>query len=199
MTSKEWWQSAYTKRYFKTRPSARISSEQTAKDIAFIVKTLNLKKRAKLLDLGCGHGRHSIALAEHGYRVTGLDYSRDFIELARKEAKAKGVSAQFVRQDMREIAYEAEFDAVISFFSSFGYFANDEDNQLILQKIAKALKPGGNLLIDLNSLGRTLRRYLVNGRYDEKRQVFTLTRDRIFPSGQKGQLQLDFDPKTMKK
>lgn len=198
MTSKEWWQSAYTERYFKTRPSARISSEQTAKDTDFIVKALNLKKEAKILDLGCGHGRHSIALAERGYNVTGLDYSRDFIELARKEAKAKGVPVQFVRQDMREITYEVEFDAVINFFSSFGYFANDEDNRLILQKVAKALKPGGNLLIDLNSLGRTLRRYLVNGRYDEKRQVFTLTRDRVFPSGQKGQLQLDFDPRTMK-
>ncbi|OGL40574.1 hypothetical protein A3J32_03125 [Candidatus Saccharibacteria bacterium RIFCSPLOWO2_02_FULL_46_7] len=198
MTSEEWWRSAYTKRYFETRPSARISAEQTAKDTAFIVKSLNLKKGAKLLDLGCGHGRHTIALAEHGYAVTGLDYSPDFIEIARKEAKAKVVSAQFVQQDMREITYETEFDAVINFFSSFGYFKNDEDNQLVLRKISKALKPGGILLIDLNSLGRTLRRYIVNGRYDEKRQVFTLTRDRLFPTGQKGHLQLDFDPKTMK-
>ncbi len=198
MTSKEWWQSAYTNRYFKTRPSARISSEQTAKDIAFIVKNLNLKKGAELLDLGCGHGRHTIALAELGYKVTGLDYSEDFIELAKKDAKVKGVSAHFVQQDMREMAYEAEFDAVINFFSSFGYFKNDEDNQLVLRKIAQALKPGGILLIDLNSLGRTLRRYIANGRYDEKRQVFTLTRDRVFASGHKGHLQLDFDPKTMK-
>lgn len=198
MTSKEWWQSAYTKRYFKTRPSARISGEQTAKDMAFIVKSLNLKKGAKILDLGCGHGRHAIALTELGYNVTGLDYSHDFIELARKEAKAKGVPAQFVQQDMRKMTYEAEFDVVINFFSSFGYFANDEDNQLILRKVAKALKPGGIFLIDLNSLGRTLRRYIANGRYDEKRQVFTVSRDRLFPNGHKGQLQLDFDPKTMK-
>ena len=149
-------------------------------------------------ELGCGYGRHAIALADLGYEITGLDYSHDFIELAKKEAEVKGVTAKFVQQDMREMAYEAKFDAVINIFSSFGYFANDEDNQLILQRVHHALKPGGIFLIDLNSLGRTLRRYIANGQYDEKRQVFTVSRDRVFPSGYKGRLRLDFDPKTMK-
>ena len=102
-----------------------------------------------LLDLCCGPGRFSIALAKRKYRVTGVDRTRYFLARARARAKALGVSVEWVRQDMRDFARPGAFDLALSMFTSFGYFDDKREDLSVLRHAWESLKPGGSLLIDV--------------------------------------------------
>lgn len=120
----------------------------TGQEVAFIVNTLDLPKAAHILDLYCGYGRHAIELAKLGYQVSGVDATQAFLDIAQQKAKESAVAITFEQRDMRELSYDQEFDAVINMFAAFGYFS-DEENAAVLQLIAKALRHGGLLLMDL--------------------------------------------------
>jgi SAM-dependent methyltransferase len=155
MLKKEWWQKVFDDKYLKTYVDA-VTPEITRQQVNFIHRNLGLKKGAKILDLACGHGRISIELAKLSYGVTGLDYSKYFLGIAKKEAKKHGVKIDFIRQDMRKLNFVNKFDAVISMFTSFGYFKDDKDDIKVIRNISRALKPGGKFLIDVNNMVRTL-------------------------------------------
>jgi SAM-dependent methyltransferase len=128
--------------------------ERTAAEVDFIVDKLALEPRAPVLDLACGHGRHSLELARRGFRVTGVDLSPRSLELAREAAASEGLEVDFVQSDMREIDFDAEFDGAINLFTAFGYFESDDEDRDVVRRIARALRPGGGFLIDtLNALG----------------------------------------------
>src|SRR5688572_27301301 len=91
--------------------------DRTEKEVAFVTERLALEPGAPILDLACGHGRHSLALARLDYAVTGVDLSEPSLVHARAAAEAEGLSAAFVRSDMREIGFDAEFDAVLNLWS----------------------------------------------------------------------------------
>jgi SAM-dependent methyltransferase len=122
------------------------SSESEAE---FVRNTLSLNPGQKVLDLCCGQGRHAVPLARGGLAVTGLDMTESYLESARSAAAAAGVEIKTVLGDMREIPYENEFDAVINMFTAFGYFEDEADDQRVLDGAARALKPGGRILLDL--------------------------------------------------
>src|SRR5262245_14904011 len=130
-----------------------ISDERTARDADFVVQKLELAAGASVLDVGCGHGRHSLALARRGFRVVGIDLSRRSIELAERAAAQEGLEVDFVRVDARELAFEAEFDAAVNLFTSvIGYFEDEADDQKVVDRVARALRPGGSFLIDTINL-----------------------------------------------
>lgn len=137
-----WTENFFGKYYLRTHNPV-LTEKKTLDEVDFIEKCLELEKGAKILDLPCGHGRHSIMLSERGYDVTGIDIQEDFINMALE----KKSNAKFSVGDMRKIDYEEEFDAVINMFTSIGYF-DDGENALCLKKMIKALKRGGKLLID---------------------------------------------------
>ncbi len=124
-------------------------TKQAKKETNFIIKVLNLSKNSKILDLACGHGRHTIRLAKKGYKLTGVDLSKTLLNSAKKFAKKEKVEARFIRNDMRKISFKNEFDAVINLFSSFGYFPQEKENLKVLKVINESLKPGGKFLLDL--------------------------------------------------
>lgn len=98
-----------------------------------------------MLDIACGEGRYAHQLAEHGYRVTGIDLSDCSI------AKAKELETpdlEFFVHDMRLPFITNYFDYAFNFFTSFGYFAHDRDHELAARAFAGALRPGGILVID---------------------------------------------------
>jgi SAM-dependent methyltransferase len=112
-----------------------------------------------VLDLACGYGRIAIELASRRYRVLGLDYSREFLEIARSEATRRNVQVEFVQGDMREMRYREEFDGVVSWANSFGYFSDDE-NDMVLSLISSSLKGNGRLLLDLHNKDSVIRNCL---------------------------------------
>lgn len=105
---------------------------------------LNLPEEAKILDLACGKGRHSIYLNELGYDVTGADLSENSIAEASKSSNEK---LHFKVHDMR-VPFEEKYDAVFNLFTSFGYFENDNDNFKTLTAIKESLTEYGFAVID---------------------------------------------------
>ncbi len=126
----------------------RLTEERTRLEAEFIEGALGLKAGARVCDLACGTGRHAIEMARRGYRVTGFDFNAKYLELAAAAAKDANAQVTWTCGDMRELGFERSFDAVYSYFTSFGYFS-DEENEKVLAGIARALVPGGKLLIDL--------------------------------------------------
>ena len=133
-----------------------LQDEDTPAQCTFIESALALSPNSRVLDLGCGHGRHSIELARRGYRTVGIDLVPGFIELARAEAAREGLGAEFVCGDLRDFASPLEFDAAICLFDAFGFHV-DADHSLILDRCLVALRPGGRLLLDVRTREHFLR------------------------------------------
>ncbi len=121
----------------------------TPAEVDAIERLLHLRKGARILDVGCGAGRHAVELAKRGYAVTGVDLSGPLLEEARKAARRANTKATFVREDMRRLRRASTFDAAISMFTTFGYFDNTEDDRKVLSGIARALKPRGKFLMEM--------------------------------------------------
>ncbi|RRJ91404.1 SAM-dependent methyltransferase [Flavobacterium macacae] len=117
-----------------------------------ITHYLNLPEEAKILDLACGKGRHSIYLNELGYDVTGADLSENSIAEASKNANEK---LHFEVHDMR-MPFEQKFDAIFNLFTSFGYFENDADNLTTLKAIQESLTEYGFAVIDFMNVQRVI-------------------------------------------
>lgn len=116
------------------------------KEVERMISWLGLPPGAKVLDLCCGMGRHSLVLAEAGYKVTGLDLSEVLLHEARAQSGAEQVT--WLRSDMRELPLEGDYDAVVNLFTSFGYFEEDMEQVKVLCEIHRMLKPGGKFVID---------------------------------------------------
>ncbi len=113
-----------------------------------IEEVIPVRSHPNLLDLACGRGRHSILLAKRGYNVTGIDLSETAIRKAKAKARIEQIeNVQFQTGDMRENP-EITFDAVVSLFTSFGYFLDDRENIWVLKNIRAMLKDEGLFLID---------------------------------------------------
>ena len=123
-------------------------------------RLLDLQPGMEVLDLACGHGRIANRLAQRGARVTGLDATPLFLEHARRDAAKRGIEVDYVSGDMRFLPWpEHRFERVISWFTSFGYF-DDTDNQKVLSEAHRVLRPGGLLLVENNNLAELLPRWL---------------------------------------
>jgi SAM-dependent methyltransferase len=113
----------------------------TDNEVEFIVEQLALQPGQRVLDVGCGPGRHAHALAQRGIEVVGVDISQRFVDLANEHAPP---GATFVRADARALPFDGEFDAVISLCQGGFGLVGDEDGA-VLAGMARALKPGGRL------------------------------------------------------
>jgi len=101
-----------------------------------------------VLDLCCGPGRHSIALAKKGHRVTGVDRTPFLLDKAKQRAGAEDVDVEWVLEDMRRFVRPGAYDLVLNLFTSFGYFDDMQDDVKVLANIHQSLKPGGACVID---------------------------------------------------
>ena len=102
-----------------------------------------------VLDLACGPGRHAVALAKMGFRVTGVDLSPFLLQKAMGLARAESVDVEWVRNDMRHFVRPGAFDLVVNIFTSFGYFDDKRDDLVVLRNIHQSLNNGGSLVMEI--------------------------------------------------
>ena len=124
----------------------------TVAEVEFLVELLEVPEAARILDVGCGTGRHAVEFAKRGCRVTGVDISRGMLAEARKAADAAGVSVDFVRADATDMRPGGGFDAAVCLCEgAFGLIAGGEDpvgrDLAILENVRDALKPGGRFVL----------------------------------------------------
>lgn len=126
---------------------AMVPPEATAADLGYLERHLALPSGTSILDAPCGAGRHALALARLGHRVTGVDISKDAIARASAQAKDEGLDAHFLRADMRRLPSPGPFDAVVCLGNSVGYFPAEE-TAAFLGTLASRLRPRGRLVLD---------------------------------------------------
>jgi SAM-dependent methyltransferase len=149
---KQWYEELFSN-YADTYES-EIYTQGTLGEVDFIENELNHDKNCKILDIGCGTGRHAIELTKRGYNVTGVDLSGSMLKKAREKAETAGLNIDFQLADARNLPFEQEFDlAIMLCEGAFPLMETDEMNFDILKNAAKALKKDGKFIFTtLNGL-----------------------------------------------
>jgi ubiquinone/menaquinone biosynthesis C-methylase UbiE len=141
--SRPWFIQAFGKDYLERY--AHRSDKAARADMPFLKSALRARKGALILDLCCGAGRYSRALAAEGYSVAAVDLSPDLLRAAAMQSRR---NVRYARADMRRLPFKLKiFDGAVNLFTSFGYF-NDDENLDVLKGAARVLKPGARLVLD---------------------------------------------------
>lgn len=144
MAENEWFQDWFDSPYYHMLYKYRDESEAEG-FIDALLRQLQPSSGARILDLACGRGRYSRHLAEKGYEVVGLDLSVQSIEFARQFEHEK---LSFFTHDMRQPFRSNYFDYIFNFFTSFGYFEQEEEDLKTLRNVALGLKKTGTFVLD---------------------------------------------------
>jgi ubiquinone/menaquinone biosynthesis C-methylase UbiE len=165
----------------------------TENEVDWMIKEYLTEPEMKILDVGCGTGRHAINLASKGYQhITGIDLSSSMVEAAQKAARDKNLKVVFRACDARELPFNNEFDAAICLCEgAFSLLENDDENYKVLQAVYKALKKNGIFILTTLNLFRdakfdpmTCRTYMemeITGKNGEKKILKCSDRSYTFP------------------
>jgi len=143
---RQWFEELFNDDYARTLP--KIDNRFLEREVGFIEDALGCDKGATILDLGCGPGEQAVALAARGYEVIGIDLSLAMLARASDEAAEKNQRINFLQGDMRDLTFDEAFDGIYCWGTTFGYF-DDQKNAEVIQKIHKALRRGGRFLLDV--------------------------------------------------
>ena len=144
----EWWEDAEFWALFSGPMFREKAWEEAAEQVERLETLLDIEPPARVLDLCCGPGRHTLALARRGYRVLGVDRTERFLEEARERADAEGLDVDLAHSDMRDFVEPEGFDAAINMLTSFGYFPDPEDDDRVVANLHASLVPGGRVVLD---------------------------------------------------
>lgn len=149
---KQWYEKLFEN--YAEKYDSEVFTQGTIGECDFIENELKATGAVKLLDVGCGTGRHSIELAKRGFKVTGIDLSASMLAKAAEKAANEGLNIRFAQHDARQLSFDQDFDAAIMMCEGgFPLMETDEMNFEILKGVAKALKTKGKLIFTtLNGL-----------------------------------------------
>jgi SAM-dependent methyltransferase len=154
--------------------------EHAPREVEAMTALLALQPGDSVLDLCCGAGRHSLEFAQRGYVVTGVDRTAAYLDRARQEAAERGTPVEFIQDDMRTFRRPGAFDAIVNYFTSFGYFETEEEERQVLTNAYLSLKPGGRMLIDM--VGKeVLARVFTERGWHEEDDLIVLEERRLAP------------------
>lgn len=178
-----WFQSAFQSEYAEVYQHRDLA--QVAREVRFAKGALEIGPDDRILDLACGEGRHSRILIEEGFDVCGCDYSLDLLRKAHSSS-SDGFARHIHWCDMRSLPYpNSTFDRVLNFFTSFGYFESDSENQDVLVEVRRVLRQGGLFLLDFFNVPRVrkeLRPFTereINGLRIRERRAFVASTRRL--------------------
>jgi len=139
MNKKQWYETLFEN--YGQQYDNEIFTQGTLGECDFLEKEMGFNRDLKIIDVGCGTGRHSIELSKRGYSITGIDLSESLLQKAREKAKQNGLQVEFLRHDARNLSFENQFDvAIMMCEGSFPLMETDEMNFAILKNVAKSLK-----------------------------------------------------------
>jgi len=149
---KQWYEKLFDN--YGEKYDKEIFTQGTLGECDFIEKELNFDQSLKILDVGCGTGRHAIELTKRGYQITGIDLSDAQLEKAKEKAKANNLEIDFLRCDARNLPFDNQFDVAIMLCEGgFPLMETDEMNFEILKNVTKSLKKSGKFIFTtLNGL-----------------------------------------------
>jgi SAM-dependent methyltransferase len=155
-TQADWWRGFFSGVFVECWLKA-VGPEQTRKEADFVQEALGVQPPARLLDVPCGGGRHSLALAERGFEMTGIDLSPEFLAAARAQCQAMNLTGKITwnEREMRDLGDEAQYDGVCCLGNSFGYL-DDEGNAAFLQAVARVLRPGARFVLETGYVAECL-------------------------------------------
>lgn len=177
-TRREWWETFFRGPWLRFQ-LCRDDPELVLPAVDFLETVLDLSPGERVLDAPCGDGRLGREFARRGYAVTGLDATAAFLKEGKRKARAQGVELEWVKGDMRRLPWRRKFHLVLCWWTSFGFF-DDEENRRQIRAAARALKPGGVFAMDLHS-PETLFSGFARRSWQEQEGVTVLTESEYVP------------------
>lgn len=168
---KDWFNSPYYHILYKDR-----DENEAVKFIENLIRYFNPVENSTFLDVACGKGRHSVILANYNYFVDGFDLSENSIKAAKGFEKD---NLKFFVNDIRNPLKNSYYDYAFNLFTSFGYFDDQENNQLAIDAIADSLKPGAKLVMDFMNCKKVIDNLVVKESKTINNLTFSISRQYI--------------------
>jgi len=150
------WTREYFERGYAQRWGLPAPSDEVRRQAGGLSNLLQLSPSRRVVDVGCGHGRHALVLAERGGSVTGVDASAALLHRARELAAALGLPVRWVRGDMRRLPMRSACADAAVMMDAFGFFDTAEDHHAALRETARVLVPGGRFVLKIVNGGLIL-------------------------------------------
>jgi SAM-dependent methyltransferase len=163
--TQEYFDDTYGRLFLETVDPAR-----TRRQVQQLLELCAVLPGAAVLDVGCGLGRHSIELARLGFRVTGVDMNVDYVAVCRERTAELGLKAEFFAVDSRVMRLELRADLSISLWSSFGYYGEAGDQQ-ILRTMSEHTKRGGHVIVDVENRDYIVKHFVPEEWHEHKQEL----------------------------
>ena len=150
------WTYEYFERGYGQRWGLRPPSDHVRQEAGALWNLLRLSPASRVIDIGCGHGRHALALVERGAEVVGLDFAVALFSRARQLEQELGIRGAWVRGDMRRLPFRAECAGAAILMDAFGFFETDDEHDAVLREAARVLTAGGRMALKVVNGGLVL-------------------------------------------
>lgn len=171
----EYFERGYAQRWGLLPPSDRIRQE-----VRSVWSLLRLASTSRVADIGCGHGRHALVLAELGAEVIGIDFAATLLNRARGLAADAGAHPLWIRGDMRRLPLRGECVDAAVLLDAFGFFDTEEEDEAVLHEAARVLMPGGRLGLKIVNGSHVLETFRESDREEREGAVVTVSRTLTF-------------------